>query len=73
MHYFKTSKKPININEVDITNIVLSSKVPYGNQSANKYYIAYLSNDFRLLCIILKYIKLYTDHMNIFYLIIKHL
>ena len=40
MHFFKRKKKPINNNEVDITNIVFSNKVSYGNQGANKYYIA---------------------------------
>ena len=43
---------------------MLSNKVPYGKQGANKYYIGYLSNDFRPLCIIIKEIKLYTDHMK---------
>ena len=28
MHYFKTNKKPININEVDTKKIVLSNKTP---------------------------------------------
>ena len=43
---------------------MLSNKAPYGKQGANKYYIGYLSNDFRPLCIIIKEIKLYTDHMK---------
>ena len=29
MHYFKTNKNPININEVDTIKIVLSNKTPY--------------------------------------------
>ena len=44
---------------------MLSNKAPYGKQGANKHYIGYISNDFRPLCIIIKEIKLYTDHMNI--------
>ena len=39
MHYFKTNKKPININNVDTNKIVLPNKVPYGRQGANKYWI----------------------------------
>ena len=65
MHYFKRNKKPININDVDTNKIVLSNKVSYGKQGANKYYIGYLSGDFKPLCIIIKKIKLYTDHMSI--------
>ena len=32
MHYFKTNKKPININEIDIRKIVLSNKTPMVNK-----------------------------------------
>ena len=65
MHYFKTNKKPFNINNVDTNKIMLSNKMSYGKHGANKYYIGYLSDGFRPLCIIIKEIKLYTDHMNI--------
>ena len=65
MHYFKTNKKAININDVDTNKIVLSDKVSYGKQGANKYYIGYLRGGFKPLCIIIKEIKLYTDHINI--------
>ena len=47
MHYFKTNKKTVNINEVDIKNITLSNKVSYGKQGANKYYIGCLGCGFR--------------------------
>ena len=65
MHYFKTNKKLSNVNDVDTNKIVLSNKLSYGKQGANKYYIGYLSGGFKPLCIIIKEIKLYTDHMNI--------
>ena len=42
-----------------------SNKTPYGEQGANKHYLAYLSGGFRPLSIIIKDIKLYTDHMNV--------
>ena len=29
----------ININSIDIKKIVLSTKTPYGNKRANKYYV----------------------------------
>ena len=61
MHYFKTNKKPININDVDTNKIVLSNKISYGKHGADKY----LSGGFRPPCIIIKEVKLYTDHMNI--------
>ena len=65
-YYFqKDKKKPININEVDTDKIVLSNKVPYGEQGANKYYIAYLNGGLTPLHIIIKDIKLYTNYMSV--------
>ena len=43
---------------------MLTNKTPYGKQGADKYYIAYLNGDLRPLHIIIKDIKLYTNHMN---------
>ena len=64
--YFQNDKsKPININEVNTEKIVLSNKTPNGERGANKYYIAYLSGGFKPLHIIIKDIKLYTNHMNV--------
>ena len=49
-----------------LKKIVLSNKVlSYGKHGANKYYVGYLSDGFRPLCIIIKEIKLYTNHINI--------
>ena len=65
-YYFQKDKnKPININEVSTKKIVLSIKIPYGEHGANKCYIAYLNGGFKPLHIIIKDIKLYTNHMNI--------
>ena len=44
---------------------MLSNKASYGKHGANKYDIGYISGGFRPPCIIIKEIKLYTDHMNI--------
>ena len=63
-YYFQKDKNPININEVNTEKIVLSNKTQHNEYDANKY-IAYLSGGFRPLHIIIKNIKLYTDHMNV--------
>ena len=44
---------------------MLSNKIPYGEQGASKYYIAYLNGGLRPLHIIIKDIKLYTNHMSV--------
>ena len=44
---------------------MLSNKIPYGEHGANKYYIAYLSGGFKPLQIIVKDIKMYTNHVNV--------
>ena len=45
--------------------IVFSNKTPYGEYGANKHCIAYLTGGFKPLHIIIKDIKLYTNHMNV--------
>ena len=51
---------------VDTGKIVLFNKTPYGEKGADKNYIAYVGcTGFRPLHIIVKYIKLYTNHMNV--------
>ena len=55
-----------NINEVDINKIFSSNKAPYGEQGSYKYYIGYPGGaGFRPLHIIIKKIKLCTNHMNV--------
>ena len=63
-YYFQKDKNPININEVDTEEILLSNKTPHGKYGANEY-IAYLSGGFRPLHITIKNIILYTDRMNV--------
>ena len=41
---FHKNKRPINIDEVDIRRIVLSSKHSYGNKGSFKYFIGYINN-----------------------------
>ena len=64
-YYWQKDKKTNNINEIDTKKIVLSNETPYGKKGANKYYIGYAgSTGFRPIHIIIKKVKLYTNHMN---------
>ena len=63
---FQKDENPININNVGVNKIFLSNKASYGEQGSYKYYIEYLqSNGFKPIHIIIKKIKLYTNHMNV--------
>ena len=54
-NYFQKDKKTINTNEVDINQLFLSNKAPYGEQRSYKYFIGYLGGTaFRPLHIIIK-------------------
>ena len=64
--YFQKDKKPINITKVvKIDKIVLSTKTSYGEQGANKYYVAYINGGLKPLHIIIKDIRLYTNDMDV--------
>ena len=39
---FHLSKKPINIDKVDIKKVMLSNKESYGNKGSCKYFIGYI-------------------------------
>ena len=62
---FQNDNFMININNVDITKIVLSTKTPYGNKGANKYYVGYLSDGFKQLNIVIKDRELCANNMHI--------
>ena len=66
-YYFqKDKKKPISINEVDTRKIVLSNKTSHGEEGVNRYYIRYDgSTGVRPLHIVIKNLKLYTNHVNV--------
>ena len=55
----------ININSVHIKNIVRSTKTPYGNKGANKYYVGYLNGGFKQLNVVIKDTELCADNMHI--------
>ena len=42
---FHKNKRPINIDEVDIRRIVLSSKHSHANKASFKYFIGNINND----------------------------
>ena len=44
---FQNDNFMININNVNIKKIVLSTKTPYGNKGTNKYYVGYLNDGFK--------------------------
>ena len=49
-----------------LKRIVLSNKTPHGEEAANKHYTGYLGiTGVRPLHIIIKNVKLYTNHMNV--------
>ena len=64
---FHKDKRPINIDEVDIKRIVLSSKHSYGNKGSFKYFIGYIhvGKVFPTpLCIKLAQMNGYTKYFN---------
>ena len=44
---FQNGNLMININNIDIKKIVLSTKTLYGDKGANKYYVGYLNDNFK--------------------------
>ena len=55
----------ININNVDIKKMVLSTKTLYGNKRANKYYVGYLNDGFKQLKIVIKDTEMCANNMHI--------
>ena len=62
---FQNDKFMININNVDIKKIVLSTKTLYGNKGVNKYYVGYLNDSFRQLNIAIKDTKVCANNTHI--------
>ena len=49
---FYKNKKINNIEDIDVNNILVSKKEPYGTKNSLKYFIGYIHNDIiRSLCI----------------------
>ena len=58
---FDKDKKIYSTDDIDVINILVSKKEPYGNKNLLKYFIGYNDNDIiRLLCIRLPQIAGYA-------------
>ena len=42
---FNKNKKINNIEEIDVNNILVSKKQPYGTKNSHKYFVGYNDND----------------------------
>ena len=62
---FYKNKAINNIEDIDLNNIIVSKKEPYGNKNSFKYFIGYNDNDVsRMLCIRLPQMSGYTRKFN---------
>ena len=62
---FYKNKAINNIEDIDVNNILVSKKEPYGNKNSFKYFIGYNDNDvIRPLCIRLPQMTGYARKFN---------
>ena len=62
---FYKNKAINNIEDIDVNNILVSKKEPYGNKNSFKYFIGYNDNDvIRPLCIRLPQMTGYAKKCN---------
>ena len=62
---FYKNKKITNIEDIDVNNILVSKKEPYGTKKSHKYFIGYIDNDIiRPLCIRLPQVTGYARKFN---------
>ena len=62
---FYKNKKINNIEDIDVNNILISKKEPYGTKNPHKYFIGYYHHDtIRPLCIRLPQMTGYTRKFN---------
>ena len=71
---FYKNKTINNIEEIDINNILVSKKEPYGNKNSVKYFIGYNDNDIiRPLCIRLPqmtgYVRKFDENATMFFIV----
>ena len=62
---FQNDNFMININNVDIKKIALSTKTLYGDKSAYKYHVGYLNDKFKQLNIVIKDTELCATNTHI--------
>ena len=59
------NKKRINIDDIDVNNLLVSKKEPYGTRNSFKYFIGYNDNDIiRPLCLRLPQMTGYVNKFN---------
>ena len=65
--FFYSSRKPFNLNDIDIYRIVISKEVVYGTKNSLKYFIGYFDEDDVIRRLLLKlpqmigYLKKFDD------------
>ena len=69
--FFYRSRKPFNLNDIDVNRIVISKEVVYGTKNSLKYFIGYFDEDDVIKPLLLKipqmigYLKQFNDSMTI--------
>ena len=67
---FYRSRKPFNLNDIDVNRIVISKEVVYGTKNSLKYFIGYFDEDDAIRPLLLKlpqmigYLKENNDSMT---------
>ena len=67
---FYRSRKPFNLNDIDVNRIVISKEVVYGTKNSLKYFIGYFDEDYVIRPLLLKlpqmigYLKEFNDSMT---------
>ena len=44
-NFFYRSRKPFNVNDIDVNKILISKEVVYGTKNSLKYFIGYVDED----------------------------
>ena len=61
---YNKNKKINNIEDIDVNNILVSKKEPYGTKNSDKYFIAYNDHNIIPLCIKLPQMTGYARKFN---------
>ena len=67
---FYRSRKPFNVNDIDVNKIVISKEVVYGTKTSLEYFIGYIDGDDAIRPLLLKlpqmigYLKEFNDSMT---------
>ena len=67
---FYSSRRPFNVNDIDVNKIVISMEVAYGTKNSLKYFIGYNDEEDVIRPLLLKlpqmigYLKVFDDNMT---------